>query len=1112
MLFSLEDIKYLCGESFYKRGRTYYTAGDVTGLEETDGGDWKARVEGGRTYKVRIGFRKDGTIESRCSCPAYDMYGPCKHIAAVLIAVHEKQSSSVEVRHLSDSARAAVSSNSSKPEPETEEGAAARKRRNDESRMDKMLALFAESKASKKRSDPAKANGNGEDDAPGTRLQLQFVFKTKRIRKGYIFSVELKTGIKRLYVVQKIRQFLDCAEHGESLYFTSHFTFNPLEQEMNEAEAELLRILYELKESEILYKEAEGGYYYESADGRDLLVTPPLWQRILPLLGRVDAVMERFGKAPDTLETAAERLPFRACIGASSGGAYRLEISGLADLEFLPRYGCALEGGRVYSVEPAEIRLFEGLREQLNADGKPGDRIDIPHEHMQRFARDILPKLDGLGEVEIEDEVWGRIVKPSLRAELYLDYTDDCLNMKFRFNYGEIRFNPLEDHPAVPKDTILIRETESERRLLDLIDPAYLHREKEGWTTRTENGLYLALHRTAAEAERQGVDLYWSPSARLLVRERRETPAIAAELSSGLDWLEVSFEADEMDEADKALILQAIVLKKKFTRLRGGAFVSLEEERFGELRNLVGELGAGSGEIENGSLRMPAVRSLLLPPGSRSSKTAKWGRELRRFLGRLRDPESAEAVLPARLGPVLREYQTTGFQWMKTLSDFRFGGILADDMGLGKTLQSIAYICSELEERQRTDEARSSARLPVLIVCPASLSLNWAAEFAKFAPWVEVLVAAGPKGEREALLDRANEADVVVTSYPLLRRDAAKYAETTFHALILDEAQMIKNAASQTAKAVNSIKADRRFALTGTPVENSLEDLWSIFNAVSAQLFGSRRSFLDLPHERIAALSAPFIMRRLKKEVLRELPDRIDAVRRSELEPAQKKLYLAHLSALREETEQDLETEGFQKSRMKILAGITRLRQLCCHPGLFVENYRGSSGKLEQLLEVLEECRESGRRVLVFSQFASMLEMIREELRRSGRVPFYLDGSTPSGERVELCERFNAGEADIFLISLKAGGTGLNLTGADTVVLYDLWWNPAVEEQAIGRAHRMGQRSVVQVIRLVAEGTIEEKMLELQQHKRELIADVIDSGSGKQGGLSEGDIRELLRL
>jgi SNF2 family DNA or RNA helicase len=461
--------------------------------------------------------------------------------------------------------------------------------------------------------------------------------------------------------------------------------------------------------------------------------------------------------------------------------------------------------------------------------------------------------------------------------------------------------------------------------------------------------------------------------------------------------------------------------------------------------------------------------------------------------------------VPETVAPVLRDYQKFGFQWMKTLAHYHFGGILADDMGLGKTLQSIAFLLSELPENRESGT-------PALIVCPASLTYNWMNELKKFAPEIRAVVMEGEKARRDEILERASHVDVIITSYPLLRRDSDSYAGLRFSVLILDEAQAIKNHSTLTAQSVQELKAKHRFALTGTPVENRLEDLWSIFDAVFPELFWSRKRFGELSSEQVGKKARPFILRRLKSDVLQELPDKIETVQTSELLPDQKKLYLAYLTKLQEDALTRIRTEGFQKSRMHILAGMTRLRQLCCHPALFLENYDGDSGKLEQLLEIIEECRSSGKRMLVFSQFTSMLGIIREQLKIRDIGYFYLDGSTPGRDRVELCARFNEGEQELFLISLKAGGTGLNLTGADTVILYDLWWNPAVEQQAADRAHRIGQKNVVQVIRLITQGTIEEKMHELQQRKRDLIDAVIRPGEEVFTALGEEDIRELLMI
>jgi SNF2 family DNA or RNA helicase len=308
------------------------------------------------------------------------------------------------------------------------------------------------------------------------------------------------------------------------------------------------------------------------------------------------------------------------------------------------------------------------------------------------------------------------------------------------------------------------------------------------------------------------------------------------------------------------------------------------------------------------------------------------------------------------------------------------------------------------------------------------------------------------------------------------------------------------------------LQGNCRFALTGTPVENSLDDLWSIFNVVFPGLLPERKTFKDLPRETIARMVKPFILRRLKSEVLMELPEKMESIHISDLLPEQKKIYAAYLSKLKYETLKHLSKDTFHKNQIKILAGLTRLRQLCCHPSLFVEGYKGSSSKFEHLMKIVEECRNTGRRMLIFSQFTRMLGIMGREFGLRGIPYFYLDGSTPSPDRVELCRRFNQGENQVFLISLKAGGTGLNLTGADTVILYDLWWNPAVEQQATDRAYRMGQKHNVQVIKMVAKGTIEEKMNELQERKKNLIEEIVQPGQEERSMLTEQEIKEILMI
>jgi superfamily II DNA or RNA helicase len=1199
------DIKLLCGVTAFKRGEAYNQSGRVTNLVASqDERHYEAVVRGTERYKVTVDLDDAGEVIAGCSCPGDGRYYDyCKHVAAVLLAIHEwgeqrdtgSQTSSMPMSkpdrgstsrvgtlveenewerpnsithtdsvmnvgsHATSSAQAFASEplpsdsklddHSDRDRPSVHFAQAGRPssapgwgRSADKPSYrtaDQILSMFAKERS------PLHANDR-KYTAPVTRsslreeLQLQFICKLVQVHKGGAkLALELKVGNKRLYVVQKVKQFLNCIENGEPMSFTKLFFYDPSMHYFSPQDQAILSMLIRMRQSEEAYRESISGYLGAS-DGRDILIAPLVWKPLLDLLLQADSRMEGTGLAngPLTLGEGALPLFYRIAQGTNEG--YQLEISGLRELILLPAYDAAVVEGQLHMLEPMQMRSLEDLSRALTSYGIK-ESIDISAQQVDEFVQHVVPELRTLGHLSIDSQVRERIAEPELAPKLYIDFYRERITARLEFDYGVMVINPLAEYliDEEEKKVILVRDRHAERNLIDRLDRSFLERDGSVWASEREDAVYDVMYHLLPELEKQ-VDIYIPNAVKAMVQSYPTPPKVRADLGKGLDWLEISFEMEGVDELELQEIMRSIVEKKPYFRLRSGVFVSLENEGADSFANMADSLGLASGDIKGSHIRMPAVRALQLPGRDEVSGHVKWGGSLKRFLDDLRDPERMDFALPNALVPVLRDYQASGYQWLRTIAFYRFGGILADDMGLGKTLQSIAYIAAELKEKPQQhnssledashtvdeggfgsnipDEVQAEllhqqpAHPPVLVVAPASLTYNWANEFARFAPHLRVLIAAGQKDERASMLEGMDDADVIVTSYPLLRRDLDTYLGRTFHTLILDEAQAIKNSSSQTAQAVKQIQAPRRFALTGTPVENSLDELWSIFEAVFPGLFPSYRRFRDLPPERIARMVRPFILRRLKKDVLEELPDRIETVQRSELKDEQKKLYAAYLSQLQDETSKDMEENGFQKNRIKILAGITRLRQLCCHPALFVEGYQGDSGKMEQLLETVQDCLAAGKRILIFSQFASMLNLIRQTLAAQGRDLFYLDGQTPAQSRVEMCRRFNEGEAELFLISLKAGGTGLNLTGADTVILYDLWWNPAVEEQAIGRAHRMGQKQVVQVIRLVTEGTIEEKILELQQRKKDLIAEVIEPGDRGSTTLSEQDIRELLMV
>lgn len=433
-------------------------------------------------------------------------------------------------------------------------------------------------------------------------------------------------------------------------------------------------------------------------------------------------------------------------------------------------------------------------------------------------------------------------------------------------------------------------------------------------------------------------------------------------------------------------------------------------------------------------------------------------------------------------------------------------------MGLGKTLQIITLLKQEQLEGKRTS----------IVVCPSSLYINWEKEILKFAPDIKVCVIYGNALKRQSLIKNMKKYDVIITSYDLLKRDIDYYKDFEFKYIIADEAQYIKNNNTKNAKALKQLNGKTRFALTGTPIENSLAEIWSIFDfCMPGYLFSytnfknryENKIIKDNDKECIENLSkqvAPFILRRTKKDVLKELPEKTETRLYNVMDEKQEKVYKAYLAKAKKELQLEIEENGIENSKIKILSLITRLRQICCHPSLFLENYDGESSKLNQCIELLQEACSSSHKILVFSQFTSMFEIIKKELDKRNIKYYELTGKTKSDTRVELVEEFNKDkEPAVFLVSLKAGGTGLNLIGADIVIHFDPWWNISVKNQATDRAYRIGQRKNVQVFSLITQNSIEEKVEYLQSLKQKLSDDVIKSGETFINKMSKEEILNL---
>ena len=709
----------------------------------------------------------------------------------------------------------------------------------------------------------------------------------------------------------------------------------------------------------------------------------------------------------------------------------------------------------------------------------------------ERLLSEVLPRLRPIAQVSIAPSLREKVIREPLEPRAEFDLEDGEITCKLAFAYGAVSIDPFA--PDIREDdTILERDSTLERAILDVLSRHGFRVRAGGAHLSGDEAIYSFL--TEGIPAIQALCEVFSSRELLSLRPRRVKPSGRLSVQGG--FLEFRLLLEGVEPMDHASVLAALQGQKEFVRLKDGAFLSLsKDDGWAELANYLDE--AGGKPDEEGILRMEQYRAVYLNTLLESIGVER-DESVRSIVRALDDPREDSPPIEG-----MRPYQQRGFAWLCALAKLKMGGVLADDMGLGKTLQVLSLI-----EWGRLRDGTQ----PTLVVAPTTLTYNWLEEVRKFAPHLDAVVLSGTAQERHEQATQAANCDLIVMSYAQARRDAKFMAEMEFRFVVLDEAQNIKNASTVGAESVKLFRAQARFALTGTPMENHPGELWSLFDFVLPGYLGSQEDFMRRygsggNTDNLATRIRPFLMRRLKRDVLSDLPDKIEHRITAELTPQQREVYRATLSRAREEIDGMLkEGGGFERSRFKVLAAITRLRQICCHPSLYLPEYSGGSGKMELLMELVRDAVDSGHRILLFSQFTSMLSLIGEELTDAGIAYFYLDGSVPSQQRIEMAANFNALERPVFLISLRAGGTGLNLTAADTVIHYDPWWNPAVEDQATDRAHRIGQDKVIQVIKLVSRDTIEEKVFELKQHKQGWIDRVVTPGEALPTQLTSQEI------
>ncbi|MBR6028723.1 MAG: DEAD/DEAH box helicase [Clostridia bacterium] len=921
---------------------------------------------------------------------------------------------------------------------------------------------------------------------------------TLRLSASGEASLSLKAGEERLYAVRSLPQFLDALRGAEPLRFGKHFTLQPGWMRPDPPTQALLDFCRGL----LAFQPPRS-----TAVMRELPIPGEWLNQLFERLRALSFRLEVENRPPlEVARVLQARVPLHFRV---EGSLHGLMITGLIHPGFYPLTadcGWALLGRECVQIRGDQRPLLEKLWGDLRL-GRAEYAFSVT-DSPEAITR-LIPYLQLMATVEISPQVERLVERRGLKAQVYIDRDGEDITVRTRFLYGEQEldpFAPVRQRQALqPGEKLLLRDAAGERKVLDLLAASgfsvrggrvYLSGAERIFAFMTEGITQLG----------EAAEVFASSEFRRMTPRR---PRLGGQMRLHGSVLDFLLSDEEEPLPDVRGIMEALARRRRYFRLKDGAFLDLSGlEGWEPLAEALTETGPEEELLPDGALRVSAFRAVLLSALLEDSGLpVQQDDQMIEALRALRDP--ASAVMPPPEGLDLRPYQQRGYEWLTTLDRLRMGGVLADDMGLGKTVQVIALL-----KRLKAEEGGPLS----LVVAPTSLTYNWLSEFRRFAPELRARVLSGTQEQRAATLrelNRSGGVDVLITSYPLLRRDIGLMRVMDFRLAVLDEAQHIKNAGSVGSQAARQLSARTRFALTGTPMENHPGELWSIFDYALPGYLGTYPAFLRRYQdgERLGELKRriePFLLRRLKTDVLPELPDKLETVLTAAMPPEQQRVYAAALSRLRERVSGVLSRKGLSRGQLEVLSALTELREICCHPALVLDDYVGSSGKTDLLLDLLPGAIASGHRVLLFSQFTRMLRLLLRPLQAAGWHCLYLDGDTPAAERLPLCERFNRGEGDVFLISLKAGGTGLNLTGADTVIHFDPWWNPAVEDQATDRAHRIGQTRKVSVLRLVTHDTIEERVLALGEKKRALFDQLVTAGEHPLGALTEEDVRALL--
>lgn len=1097
--------RYAALQSTYGRALRLARGGSVLAASETEGGFGstvglvgRVAASDGGYYSVGVDLDLDAcdVLDYSCTCPASTNYGGmCKHEIALALSYLGVDDAAPERPLATGLPQRVAELPSSASVSELLHGASERR------------LLEATARRERRRADSG--------PAPRASLAVSLVHPSRAFDAD---SLALKLTVRRgsaSYIVKNVSEIVRAWRRGFEISYGKKLAFAHTRDAFDERSARLLDLVGRIVDTQhALY--VSRWDYVGGGRGTDIKELPLSDADVCDVLD----VMQGCEVTLDVRRRYADRWGYRT--GAVSTTLH----VGEGD----PKIACAIEpspaGGYDISL-PEGLRLFVSGKKCYVLDGNMLLRTteafavgaapvlaalcassSAPHvsgADASEFCRSLLPSLRTWTELDIPSSLES-LEPPEAEFSFRIGMEGGVVSCAAEVSYGDwsapIACDSAPGQPA--------RDLASEYHAVDVIEDYFPLADGLYAFDESDDELLFRLLTDGLSELRELGEVLLSEQLRGIKVRTSPNLSVSAKVRSGL--LDVELGASGLTQRELLDYLEGFKKKQRFVRLSTGDIV-----RIGENLQVAASLADGLGvdieELAAGGVGLPSARALLVDALLQNAQNVRLTRDsgFRRLVRDFDSYSDADIEVPSGLQAELRGYQEDGFRWLGTLERMGFGGILADDMGLGKTLQVIAHILGRKEE---------GAAGCSLIVCPASLVYNWMSELARFAPGLRCVAVVGAKASRAERIGSIAGYDVLVTSYDLLRRDVEIYSGRHFARVVLDEAQYIKNPKAQVTKCAKCLDADVRFALTGTPIENRLAELWSIFEFLMPGYLGARDEFAKRYESPVEAREhdsstllrcaiGPFVLRRLKANVLADLPEKTENVVYAQMDAKQKKLYLASQDRLALQI-QHQEDKDLKKEKLKILAELTKLRQICCDPSLCYEGYDGSSAKLETCMELVSQAIDGGHRVLLFSQFTTMLDIIAKRLASEGFSTLMLTGSTSKEARERLVRRFQAGEGDVFLISLKAGGVGLNLTSADVVIHYDPWWNTAAQDQATDRAHRIGQRRDVSVFKLIVGGTIEERILRMQEAKRDLAESVLAGEGVKSALLTRDDILALL--